>query len=104
MLGALCGQSVHRHREAEFAAQGASPDLIRSQWAGLRERMSQSLAGLPSEVLDREVEHPRYGKLSGTNVLIRVARHAAEHLGHAELTRDLLKAGRKQTDSSRQVP
>jgi hypothetical protein len=32
--------------------------------------------------------------VTGRAILIVVARHAAEHLGQAELTRDLLRAGR----------
>ena len=40
--------------------------------------------------LDRERVHPRRGLLTGREILIVVARHAAEHLAHAELTRDLL--------------
>ncbi len=42
--------------------------------------------------LEREVTHPRRGALTGRDVLIVVARHAVEHLGQAELTRDLARA------------
>jgi hypothetical protein len=103
VLGALCGQSVHRHREAEFEAQGATPGLIRTHWADLRERMAQCLANLPSEVLDSEVEHPRRGRMIAREILIIAARHAAEHFGHAELTRDLLQAAQKQSPGSAAV-
>ena len=36
--------------------------------------------------------HPRRGTITGRDVLIVVARHAAEHWGEAQLTRSLLKA------------
>ncbi|MCB0140064.1 MAG: DUF664 domain-containing protein, partial [Caldilineaceae bacterium] len=36
--------------------------------------------------------HPRRGQMSGRAILMVVMRHAAEHMGHAELTRDLLYA------------
>jgi hypothetical protein len=41
--------------------------------------------------------HPRRGAISGREILIVVARHAAEHLGQAELTRDLWKARQSTT-------
>jgi hypothetical protein len=43
-------------------------------------------------------QHPRRGPLSGREILIVVARHAAEHLGQAELTRDLMKAATGSVD------
>jgi hypothetical protein len=36
--------------------------------------------------------HPRRGPMSANEILLVVARHAAEHLAQAELTRDLLQA------------
>ncbi|MBN1310607.1 MAG: hypothetical protein JXB30_04240 [Anaerolineae bacterium] len=39
-------------------------------------------------------EHPRRGQMAGRAELIIVARHAAEHMGQAELTRDLLFSAR----------
>ena len=44
--------------------------------------------------MDRERDHPRYGTISGRELLVLVATHAAEHYGQAQLTRDLLKAQR----------
>ncbi|MEZ4522019.1 MAG: hypothetical protein R3A46_10315 [Thermomicrobiales bacterium] len=44
--------------------------------------------------LSEPCNHPRRGSLTGREVLIVVARHSAEHLGQAELTRDLWNAGR----------
>lgn len=73
ILQTLCGTLVGREHDAEFTQAGA--------------------AVAPGE-LDRARPHPRRGTLSGRAVLIVVARHAAEHLGQAELTRDLWRASR----------
>jgi hypothetical protein len=54
--------------------------------------MALALASLPVGDLDRERPHSRRGTLSGREVLLVVARHAAEHWGEAQLTRSLLRA------------
>jgi hypothetical protein len=87
---------VGRDREAEFAVQGSSSEVLAARWQVLRERLARVLAGLPAGALDAEYQHPRRGALTGRAILIVVARHAAEHLGQAELTRDLLRAARDQ--------
>ena len=46
---------------------------------------------------ERAEIHPRRGVLTGREVLLIVARHATEHLGRAELTRDLAKAMQAST-------
>ncbi len=47
---------------------------------------------VPPEALLAPHHHPRRGWSTGREILLIVARHAAEHLGQAELTRDLLLA------------
>lgn len=94
ILGTLCGQRAKRTREQEFAVRAESAEALRERWLQLRERIEAALAALPATELDRERRHPRRGPLSGREVLIIVARHAAEHQGQAELTRDLLRAAR----------
>jgi hypothetical protein len=93
ILDVLAGQPIPRDRDAEFM-----PDLdaagIRARWEDLKGRISTALEGLPPRELERERDHPRRGRLTGREVLIVVATHAAEHLGQAELTRDLLKHAR----------
>ena len=101
VLGVLCGQPVQRQREAEFAAVGTSADTVRSKWSDLRSRVEEALGHLTPEELDRKREHPRRGQLTGREVLIVVARHAAEHMGHAELTRDLLLMNQGKTPPRR---
>jgi hypothetical protein len=94
ILQTLCGRPVARQREAEFAARGDSA-AVAERWRALRDELTEAMAALTPADLDRERAHPRRGALTGREVLLVVARHAAEHLGQAELTRDLLLATRK---------
>lgn len=94
ILGVLCSQNIIRHREEEFNSRGSSVEPVRQRWLDIQERISSHLAQLSSSDLDREYEHPRRGKTTGRDLLITIARHAAEHVGHAELTRDLLYTAR----------
>lgn len=91
ILETLCGRPVGRQRDAEFARAGGAAD-VRARWQDLGPRLNTALAALTPGTLERECPHPRRGTISGREVLIVVARHAAEHLGQAELTRDLWRA------------
>ena len=90
ILGVLCHEKINRQREDEFKARGSAAGPIQQRWHELQDAISLHLAQLSLDALDREYEHPRRGKITGRDLLIVIARHAAEHLGHAELTRDLL--------------
>lgn len=92
LLGVLCGGSDDRDRDAEFRAAGDSTEPIEQRWRELRAELGACLAALPPERLDEALTHPRQGELTGREVLLQVATHAAEHLGQAELTRDLRAA------------
>jgi hypothetical protein len=92
ILGVVCGHPVQRNRDAEFVAKAASPEVIQKRWSELRERMAQGLENITSAALSREIAHPRRGRMLGRDALVSFASHAAEHAGHAELTRDLLKS------------
>ena len=94
MLNGLCGQPVSRDRDAEFVVTGGSAAEIGARWNEIKGRISASIEDLPPGEADREREHPRYGTVSGRELLLLVATHAAEHYGQAQLTRDLLKARR----------
>lgn len=100
ILGILCGQAVVRDREAEFASVATSADPLREHCSDLERRIRSALVQLPGEELDRKHAHPRRGALTGRDILIVTARHAAEHMGHAELTRDLLMAARSTARGS----
>ena len=92
ILATLGGQPVNRQREDEFSGRGSSSAAIQDQWRRLRQEVTTTLSRLRSADLDRNYAHPRRGGLTGREVLLIVARHAAEHLGQAELTRDLYRA------------
>lgn len=84
------GEEDHRDREAEFRAHPVSSAALMEQWSELRGRVERMLDNLPPETLDQEFSHPRRGTSSGRELLLNAALHAAEHVGHAELNRDLL--------------
>lgn len=100
LLEVLCGQPVHRQREAEFAAQGDSVAALHAQWQTLRTHIQSQLEQVDDTTLGHSRQHPRRGTLTGRDVLIVVARHCAEHMGQAFLTRDLLLAQRQGTEST----
>jgi hypothetical protein len=92
ILGRICGQEVDLPAGPGWAAEGDSAEPLRGRWSSLKSRIQSSLAACAAADLDREVEHPRLGKMSGWSLLVLVDRHTAEHVGHVELTRDLLRA------------
>ena len=90
----LGGVSIGRVRDEEFAAAGDSPQPLQERWALLRERIQHHLAALPGDEWERERDHPSAGRATAREVLLNVHRHASEHLGEAQLIRDLLMARR----------
>lgn len=92
VIQTLCGEPVHRQREAEFRLEQVTAADLQARWSSLRQSAEIRLAAFTTSDLDHRYFHPRRGELTGREVLIVVARHAAEHLGQAELTRDLLRA------------
>ena len=94
ILGLVGGQAIRRDREAEFRTQGTSAEAASTQWKDLKARISSTLGNLSDEALAEKYEHRRRGRLTGFEIMVTVARHAAEHVGHAELTLDLLAAAR----------
>jgi len=82
-------RDIARAREAEFDASDSSSVRLVARWADLQQRAEAVLASLPSAVLGERRVHPRRGEQSVLTVFAVVARHCAEHLAHAELTRDL---------------
>ena len=92
LLNVLCGLPVTRDRDAEFAASGGSAVEIEARCNELKDQISDAIEALPPAELDRERDHPRRVSITGRELLIVVARHAAEHYGQAQLTRDLINA------------
>jgi HAMP domain-containing protein len=91
ILGLVLGHPVNRLREDEFAAKG-SVEAVATAWNTLREELDRDLVAVTEREVSGTVRHPRRGELARREVLLVVARHAAEHLGQAELTRDLAHA------------
>lgn len=88
ILSTLAGESIARDREAEFGA-GMDRGKLLARWRSLRPELESRMKRLTRDQLAADLTHPRRGAIVGREVLIVVARHAAEHLGQAELTRDL---------------
>lgn len=91
IVGVFCGQEVAREREAEFRTITEDHATIIQRWSAVRARIEAALHVAPTTWLDQERHHPRRGRLTGREVLLGVASHTAEHLGHASLTRDLVR-------------
>ena len=92
LLNGLCGLPVTRDRDAEFMVRGSSAVEIEARWNELKGQISDAIEELPPTELDRKRDRPHRGIITGRELLIVVARHAAEHYGQAQLTRDLVKA------------
>jgi uncharacterized damage-inducible protein DinB len=95
LLRVLCGAPGERDRDAEFAISVTSPAPLNAYWDDLRARITTALPTLSEDALMQNYEAGRLGTIGGRALLLRVTRHAAEHMGHAELTRDLLLAARE---------
>lgn len=95
LLGTLGGVSRSHDRASDFERPEVDAAAIRQRWERLRQAFETDvLPGLTDERLLEKFDHPRRGAMRGLEVLLVVARHAAEHLAHAELTRDLRWASR----------
>ncbi|MEX2081488.1 MAG: DinB family protein [Dehalococcoidia bacterium] len=94
LLGVFLGQASARDREAEFSAEGETAEGLSGRWAALRVEIVAGAGGPGEGALDKEYKHPRRGTIAGAELLLVVARHMAEHQGHAELTRQLWEAER----------
>lgn len=90
----LGGQPVHRNRDGEFSATTGTVADIQGRWDPLRSKLSATVLGLDRAVLEHVYDHPKRAGHSGRDILLQTMRHAAQHLGHAELTRDLYLASR----------
>jgi uncharacterized damage-inducible protein DinB len=92
ILGVVAGQPVDRQHDSEFADDQRSTEAVRAQWRSLRPRVHAALVGLPASEMESRRMHPRRGDVTVRELLLVAVRHAAEHMGQAELTRDLLRA------------
>lgn len=92
----LIGQTVggidaHRDRDAEFSLRGVDVNYLKQLIAQVDRLSAGVLAGLSEE--DMAVEHPhRLGPKATRWCFVHVIEHVAEHVGHANLTRQLWAA------------
>lgn len=92
LLGTVIGRPGVRDRDAEFAAVARDlPSLVKG-WLTVRAEVLLEFEPRPASLLDEIREHPRRGSITVREILLVAARHAAEHAGQAELTRQLVLA------------
>ena len=103
VLGIICGQPVHRDRDAEFRASGAGPLALTDRARRLSEEFARALGALPPSSLDetRRPEPPLLGigpadEMTVREALMRVLVHALMHIGQMQITRDLALTGAQQ--------
>jgi hypothetical protein len=103
VLGIICGQPVHRDRDAEFRATGADSLALTSRARRLSDEFASALRGLPPSALDekRQPRPPLLGigpadELTVREALMRVLVHALMHIGQMQITRDLAIAAHQQ--------
>jgi hypothetical protein len=93
------GQTIPRDRPAEFRAIGHGPDLI-ARFEGWTAVLQAMLATLPPEAFgplpnppaDRRLQAIGDAPLTGRDCLLHAVEHTATHLGHIQLTRQLVLA------------
>jgi len=100
VLGIACGRSVVRDRPAEFASRGSSADFDRAATA-LCAEIEEALTGLDPSILDRRFKPAQelWGagepyEVTARMALADVLEHASIHLGHIQMTRDLVAGAR----------
>ena len=99
LLGICCGQPIDRDRPAEFHASGPDAAPIVAAAQELLREIHEALRALPVTSLD-ELRAPRQqhwgagtvGPVTGREAIMHVIQHAAIHLGHIDVTRDLALA------------
>lgn len=93
----LAGLEVDRSRQAEFESRAASVDdplaLLAERWSGAKSAIESALEGLSDDAWDGLHYHVFMDKnLTGHELVCRALAHTAEHVGHAEMTRQWLDA------------
>ena len=91
VIGEAAGKTVVRNRDAEFASKGGLAHLA-ARATEVRRRIDDALVGLEGR-LDEDRDPP-FRTWPGSRATVRdrlvhSISHTAEHVGHAQLTRDL---------------
>lgn len=91
ILGNICDKTIIRDRDSEFLSSGNSSDGIIRNWTLLKDQIPGCLKRIPDSHLDIEKEPAGRGNILGHETLFFVAQHAAEHLGQAQITSELIQ-------------
>ena len=109
VLGIVCGQPVHRDRDAEFRASGPDPLALTSRAGRLSEEFANALRALPPSAMNekRRQRPPLLGigpadELTVRDALMRVLVHVLMHVGQMQITRDLAIAAHQQEQPGRE--
>lgn len=98
-LGMACQKPIGRDRPGEFSASDDSIASLLEEWQELSKELEEGLSALSSADLDERFYpaqiHWGVGEvkeISRRDALIQIIEHASLHLGHLEITRDLIRA------------
>jgi hypothetical protein len=99
ILGIIGEKPVIRDRDAEFMNRASTTSALISEVERLRTECLSYLESLPSSVLNemRQPRPPLLGigpadELTVRDALLRIIVHGRIHIGHLEITRDLVQA------------
>ncbi len=99
VLGIACGQAIDRDRPAEFAASGPDAGALIERARTLGRRFDEALAALPEDAPDEQRDPSKLHWGEGApkprtvrEALMETIEHAAVHIGHIHLTRDMAEA------------
>ncbi len=99
VLGIACGQAIDRDRPAEFAASGPDAGALVERARALCRLFDEALAALAENALDEQREPSKLHWGEGSpeprtvrEALMETIEHAAVHIGHIHLTRDMAEA------------
>ena len=88
------GINVKRDRDSEFQAKGTTTNELVKRIESTAEISRKILSGLTRADLEQSRKEPFRrggGDISVHGCLLRILEHTSEHLGHLELTKQLLK-------------
>jgi uncharacterized damage-inducible protein DinB len=85
----LGGAPPTRDRAAEFRARGEDLAALRAAYAESARFTWEILAPLTAGDLDATRQHDHYGMVTVRWIILHVIEHYSEHLGQAQLTRQL---------------
>ena len=87
----LLGEPTGRDRDAEFVARGSVAELV-ARAGRVRAELEADLARIDPTVPVRTRAADRFWGSSAEGVLLHVLEELSQHLGHLEITRDVLAA------------